>query len=253
MTASTTVKKIIRLLAPVIFWLGLWQLVSMWLGKPLLLPSPAEVARTLCSLAVTGAFWLSTGATLLRIVSGTLLGVLAGVLLALLTHFSAPLDALLSPAVRVLRATPVVSFIILIILWTGSNYVPVVICAMMVTPVVWENLRAGLSSADPELLELSMAYSMTPSRRLKYIYAPAALPYLRSGVLSSMGLAWKSGVAAEVLCIPRTAIGTRIYWSKLYLEVPALFAWTAVVLVLSITLERIVRRALLKGGESDVS
>ena len=249
MTASTTVKKLIRLLAPVIFWLGLWQLVSMWLGKPLLLPSPAEVARTLCSLAVTGAFWLSTGATLLRIVSGTLLGVLAGVLLALLTHFSAPLDALLSPAVRVLRATPVVSFIILIILWTGSNYVPVVICAMMVTPVVWENLRAGLSSADPELLELSRAYSMTPSPRLRYIYAPATLPYLRSGVLRSLGLAWKSGIAAEVLCPPVHAVGSKLQAAKVALETADLFAWTLVVAALSLLLEKGLRFLLERRAE----
>ncbi len=239
---------LIKILAPAVFWLGLWQLAAMAVGKPLILPSPAAVAVTLWELAGTPVFWGHTLATLFRIVSGTALGVLAGTILAAATHASRFCDALLSPAVRVLRATPVVSFIILIILWAGSDKVPVIICAMMVTPVVWENLRAGLASPSRELLEMARAYKMGAGRKIAYIYAPAALPYLRSGVLSSVGLAWKSGVAAEVLCIPRRAMGTQIYWSKLYLEIPALFAWTVVVAALSMLVERVARRALGRGG-----
>ena len=70
-----------------------------------------------------------------------------------------------------------------------------------------------------------------------------------AGVCTAIGLAWKSGVAAEVLCLPKAAIGTQVYYSKIYLETPSLFAWTAVVIVLSMLLERIVRRLLgVKGG-----
>ena len=237
-----------KLLAPAVFWLGLWQLAAMAVGQSLLLPSPLEVGARLWELAGTGPFWLSALATLVRIVAGTVLGVAAGAALAVLTHVSRLADTLLSPAVRVLRAAPVVSFIVLIILWAGSDKVPVIICAMMVTPVVWEDLRSGLASPSPELLEMAAAYQMSAARRARYIYLPAALPYLRSGVLSSIGLAWKSGAAAEVLCTPRRALGSQIYWSKLYLEIPSLFAWTAVVVALSLAVEALVRRALRKGG-----
>ena len=238
----------LKLLAPAVFWLGLWQLAAMAVGQSLLLPSPLEVGARLWELLGTGLFWLSALATLFRIVAGTVIGVAAGAALAVLTHVSRAADALLSPAVRVLRAAPVVSFIVLIILWAGSDTVPVIICAMIVAPVVWENLRTGLASPSPELLEMAAAYRMGALRRARYIYLPAALPYLRSGVLSSIGLAWKSGVAAEVLCTPRRALGSQIYWSKLYLEIPSLFAWTAVVAALSLAVESLVRRALEKGG-----
>ena len=203
--------KLLKLLAPAVFWLGLWQLAAMAVGQ-------------------------------------SLLGVAAGAALAVLTHVSRLADILLSPAVRVLRAAPVVSFIVLIILWAGADKVPVIICAMMAAPVVWENLRTGLASPSPELLEMAAAYRMGPLRRARYIYLPAALPYLRRGGLSSIGLAWKSGAAAEVLCTPRRALGSQIYWSKLYLEIPSLFAWTAVVVALSLAVEALVRRALERGG-----
>ena len=45
-------------------------------------------------------------------------------------------------------------------------------------------------------------------------------------------------MAAEVLCVPRLSIGTQVYFSKIYLETPALFAWTLVVLALSFLLEQ---------------
>lgn len=235
---------LLKIIAPALFWLGLWQLAAYLVGQELFVPYPLTVGRRLAELAKTKTFWRYTASTLARVISGAMLGVAAGAALAVLTFLSKALDAILSPAVRVIRATPVASFIILVLLWVGSSVVPVLISALMVLPVVWENTAAGLSSADGKLLEMARAYGLSPARRFRYIHMPAALPQLRSAVLSSIGLAWKSGVAAEVLAYPRAAIGTQIYYSKLYLDVPGLFAWTIVVVALSLIIEGGVRRAL---------
>ncbi len=243
---SKLLKNLIRLLAPAVFWLGLWLVAAALIDQPLFLPGPGLVFSTLWELLGTGRFWEHVLWTLLRVVSGALLGVLAGVSAGALTAFLPPADTLLSPALRVVRAVPVASFIVLLLLWVGSDWVPVAVSAMMVTPVVWENVRAGLASPGRDLLEMARAYGMGRFRKLRVVYLPAALPYLRSGVLSSLGLAWKSGVAAEVLCTPRRAVGTQVYYAKLYLETPSLFAWTVTVVALSLLLEWAVRRALRK-------
>ena len=243
------INKIVRIIAPALFWLGLWELLSLIIGQELFLPGPLSVARRLLELLPTADLWRTAAMTLTRILAGTVAGVAAGIILALLTFVSPAASALLSPAIRVVRSTPVASFIILVLLWVGSSAVPVAISALMVLPVVWENTSAGLTSPSREMLEMAGSYEMGLLRRLRYIHLPAALPYLRSAVLSSVGLAWKSGVAAEVLAYPRHAIGTKIYYSKLYLEVPSLFAWTIVVVALSMILEALVRLALGgKGG-----
>ena len=245
-------KKTIRLLAPAVFWLGLWWLAAALVDQELFIPGPVTVLRRLAELTVTARFWRLTAVTLLRIVGGAAAGVAAGVLAAALTHASRLADMLLSPALRVVRAVPVASFIILVLLWVGNSTVPVVICALMVLPVVWESVRAGLAAPDPLLLEMAGAYDMSLGRRVRYIYLPYLRPHLRAGVLSSIGLAWKSGVAAEVLCIPREAIGSQVYYAKLYLDTPALFAWTFVVVVLSLLLEAGARRLLAReGGDED--
>ena len=66
-----------------------------------------------------------------------------------------------------------------------------------------------------------------------------------------MGLAWKAGIAAEVICNPKMSIGNGIYESKIYFEPPAMFAWTAVVIILSIMLEKIMLSILKRGKEND--
>ena len=234
-----------RWLLPAVFWLAVWWLLALIVGKELLIPSPPLVVRTLLELVVTGAFWRYTALTLLRITLGLLLGIVLGILTALLTNRLSLLHALLAPAVRVVRATPVASFIILVLLWVANGRVPVVISALVVLPVIWESTAAGLRSVDRDLLEFARAYRLTRWDTWRRIFIPSMLPQLAAAVCTAIGLAWKSGVAAEVLCLPKAAVGTQVYFSKLYLDTPALFAWTLVVVALSLTVERIARRLLL--------
>lgn len=244
-------------LLPPVFWLGAWQLGAFFVemhvngrGNELLLPYPVTVLAALIRLSGTAAFWSAVLASLGRILAGMAWGTALGGLLAGLTFLSPWADRLLSPAVRVVRATPVVSFILLILLWTGRNRVPIVISALMVLPIVWANLSRGLRETDPQLLEMAKVYRFSRGQLIRLIYLPSLRPYFLSAVTTSMGLAWKSGVAAEVLCLPRPAIGTQIYNSKLYLEVPDLFAWTVAVVTLSLLLEKLLRALLRrrKGG-----
>lgn len=241
-----SVKKTMRFIIPLAFWLGVWHLAAVLVGRELLLPTPQAVARSLFSLAATGEFWLSALYTLLRIAAGLLGGVAAGILLAALTHFSRWADLLLSPAVRVVRATPVVSFILLVYLWVTRDNIPGVIAGLMVLPVIWGNVTAGLAAVDGQLLELARAYRFSPFKTLRLIYLPSLRPHLTSGVLTAFGLAWKSGVAAEVICPPRLAVGSRIQAARLALETPELFAWTIVIVVLSLALESLLRSLLIR-------
>ncbi len=232
-------------LLPAAFWLAAWWLASLAVGKSLLIPAPPEVVRRLLELIASAAFWRYTGLSLLRITLGLLIGIAAGVITAVLTSRSAFLNALLAPAVRVVRATPVASFIILVLLWVANGRVPAVISALVVLPVVWESTSAGIRSVDRPLMEFARVYRLTRMDTLRHVVFPALLPHLSAAVCTAIGLAWKSGVAAEVLCLPKAAIGTQVYFSKLYLDTPALFAWTLVVVALSMTVERIARRLLL--------
>ena len=243
------------LLLPPVFWLGVWQLCALLVdrsmggrGNELLLPYPATVLAALTHLAGTGEFWESVLLSLLRVLAGLVVGAGLGGLAAALTCASAWTDRLLSPAIRVVRAAPVASFILLVLLWTGRDQVPVVIVALMVLPVVWDSLSQGIRATDAQWLELARAYRFSRWKTVRLIYLPGLRPHLSAALTTATGLAWKSGVAAEVLCLPSTALGTEIYQTKYYLEIPELFAWTGVAVALSLLLEHLLRRALARWG-----
>lgn len=251
MVSNKFFQKLFHVLLPLAFWLAVWQ-GAAWLvelsvegrGNELLLPYPVSVLKAMLRLGAQPAFWGNVAASLGRILYGMAAGTAVGALLAMLTSLWSWCDRVLSPAIRVIRATPVASFILLVLLWTGRDYVPVVIAALMVLPVVWANLSRGIKATDPQLLEMARAYRFSALKTVRLIYLPSLRPYFSAALTTAMGLAWKSGAAAEVLCLPKRAIGTRIYNSKLYLEIPDLFAWSVVIVMLSLILEKMLRLTL---------
>ena len=243
-TDPSTDSRLLRVALPAVFWLAVWWGLAAWIDQELLVPSPAAVAGRLAELAMTMHFWHSVGISLLRIFCGAACGVALGSLCAVLTCRYKTADWLISPAIRVIRATPVASFIILVLLWVPTGTVPGVISALMVLPIMWESVAAGIRAADPLLLEFARAYRLSRRRTLRHVWLPAVLPLFGAGICNAIGLAWKSGVAAEVLCLPKAAIGTEVFYAKIYLETPSLFAWSIMVIVLSLLLEHLIRRLL---------
>lgn len=239
---NRTVKNLLATL----FWVAAWHILSLTMGNPLLLPTPLQVLTRLWQLMGTGAFWSITAVSIGRILLGLISAMVLGVVLAVLSAASSIADALVAPVMTVIQATPVASFAILVLIWLDRDYVPVLICGMMVLPVVWSNVCAGIRETDKQLLEMARVYRMPKRRILRRIYVPSVLPYFRAACSSALGLGWKAGIAAEVLTVPKHSMGRMIADAKLYLMTEDLFAWTLAVVVLSLLLQKVMLY-LLKG------
>ena len=181
MTTSTTRDKNTRLspalrLGAVAVWLLLWQLASMAVGLPLLLPSPLAVLLRLGQLCTGADFWLTVASSLLRILLGFLLGVLFGTALAGLCWRFRLIDALARPLLGVLKSTPVASFIILALVWVKTTWLATVISFIMVLPLIYANVREGIDSADRQLLEMAQVFRLSRRKTFRYCYLPAILP-----------------------------------------------------------------------------
>ena len=237
-------KKLIRNLLAMLFWLAVWQGFAVILAKPLLLPSPVEVLVRLSQLVLTADFWYYTLVSLWRIVLGVGVAIVLGLVLAVLCCRSSLVDALVAPLLITVKSTPVASFVILVLVWVSRDYVPVLIAGMMVLPIIWANVCAGIRGTDKQLLEMAKVYKLSSGRVLKRIYIPSVMPHFHSACRTALGFGWKSGIAAEVLTVPTHSIGRLIYESKLYLETTDLFAWTLVVILLSLLLEKVFLRFL---------
>ena len=214
------------------FWLLVWEGASLALaattgGRMLLLASPVQALGRLLALAGTAAFWQAVAFSSLRILGG---------------FFLSCVLAVVSPLVAVVKAVPVVSFIILALIFFSSENLSLLISALMVFPPVYLNVLEGIGYTDRQLLEMARVFRVPFSRQLRGIYLPAVLPYFRSAVSLGLGLCWKSGAAAEVIGLPAGSIGEALYTAKVYFQTGDLFAWTAVVVAVSVIFERLFLR-----------
>ena len=224
-------------LLSLLFWVGLWWFVAWYFAKPLILPTPGAVVHKLGKLMLTAPFWVAVFTSLSRILIGILAALLLGAVLAYVTVKSRLCHHLFSPLLALFKATPVASIIFLMLLWVGRDRVPLWIAFMMALPIVWSNLREGLLQTDRQLLEMAKIFRLSKKTQLFRIHIPSILPYVLSACRSAISLAWKAGVAAEVLCVPKNSLGRAIYEGKQYLLTDELFAYTLTVVLLSVAIE----------------
>lgn len=215
------------------FWFAAWAILYHWVGRDVIIPSPFAVMGEIRALLHTPDFWQIVGNSVIRVLFGILLALTLGTLGGVASAFFPLFQRLARPAIAVIQATPVVSFIIIALIWFRSDHVAIFISFLMCLPIVWNNVSTGIRAVDRDLIEMAKVFRVTRGERLKRVYLPSLKPYLIAAMTTVFGLAWKVSVAAEVLSHPRYGIGTKLHSAKVYLDTPNLFAWTAIVVLLS--------------------
>lgn len=223
----------------ILFWILVWQAASMGISNDLVLVGPWEVACSLFSLVPTPDFWRSVGGSFSRICTGFLSAFCLGLFLGSLAFRFALVRELLEPVMVLMKSVPVASFVVLALIWMGSENLSVLISFLMVLPILYTHTAAGLAATDPKLLEMAQVFAASPFRKLRYIYLPTLFPHIVSSCRVALGMSWKSGIAAEVIGIPSHSIGEHLYMAKIYLDTSGLFAWTLVIILVSALFERV--------------
>lgn len=241
-------RKILQICIPVAAYLLIWQLLSMLVGSSLLLPSPIVTLRSMIDIMRSASGWASIGMTLLRITAGYLLGCLIGVLLAVLTARFYAADWMLKPLRSLIKTTPITSFALILLVSLVSGIVPVIVAMIVVVPMIWQTTEESIRGRDKQLLEMADVY-FTPWKKLCYVTLPQILPQFFATASTALGFAWKAVITAEILALPRFGVGRQMQNTKYYLDVPELFAWTFLVIILSVIIESLVKYLLKKAGK----
>ena len=219
------------------FWIGLWELSSLFVNNNLLIPSPISVFKSLLHLFKENEFWISVFSSVLRVLIGVFISILLGVVLGTIGGINRLFEEILRPFMVVVKATPVMSVIILALLWFKSSNVAIFTGVLICFPIIYTNTLEGIKTVDKNLIDMAKVFKVKQKYVLKDIYIPWIKPYLVSGILMCLGLGWKVSVAAEVLSTPKYSIGINLLNAKSLLETDKLFAWTITVVLLSFIFE----------------
>ncbi len=230
-------------LGSVVALVGLWQAASAIIGLEIIMPGPVATASRAAGLLVSPGFAADVLATVTRGLIGFAISALLALSLGVAAGRSEALFAMLQPAVGLVRATPVMSVILLAMIWFRTEGMPIFVGFLMCFPVLYGNVVEGIRSIDRDLVDMSHAFRVRRGRIFRGLYLPAILPYLVAGFSATLGLSWKVVVAAEVLGQPARAIGTRLQDARVMLDTAGVLAWTVVALVLAGATEGLLRVA----------
>lgn len=230
-------KNPVKSVAIILFWLILWEVADRVIDNRIILSGPTHIIEALFYQVQQSDFWITCLASFGRIAAGFILSFVSGFLLALVCHKFAIVKDFLDPIIVMLKTVPMISFVIMLLIWVGNQALTIYLSFLIVLPIIYTNTLQGLQNADPLLLEMAKVFHMAPWKKFVYIYRPAFMPFVLSSSKLALGMSWKSGIMAEVIGTPKPSIGREMYAAKTYLQTADLFAWTVVVVVLSVIFE----------------
>lgn len=234
--------------AAILFWLLIWQIAAVFMKNSIVFVGPVDMLRSLLEQIQKAEFWLSLGNSMLKIMGGFLCAFTAGIFFAVLAWRFSMIQTLLEPLVQLAKSVPVASLVVLLLIFMGSENLSIVLVFLMAFPMIYVNMGQGLTHVDPKMLEMARVFHMRPWKQFLYLYRPAFLPFLVSGSRIALGMSWKSGVAGEIIGVPSHSIGEQLYMAKIYLNTESLFAWTLVIILLSVFFEKLFLFLLKKAG-----
>lgn len=249
-TMRNKAKRFVYPLIAVAFWLAVWQIAYLIIDVDFIFPSVVDTFLSFVKISFTLDFWVCILYSFVRISVGFAIGVAAGILLAILCRISQIAKAVFYPAMSVIRSTPVASFILVLWFIIGSGSVPLAISFLMVMPIVWQSTLDAFSSIDKNLDEVCLVFSLSKVKRFKILVLPTLLRYFVPALLTSSGLAWKAGIAAEIIAYTKNSIGKHISDAKNFLLGPELFAWTVTVIILSVVIEKVITLSIRRFKEN---
>lgn len=219
----------------------MWQLAAMYIGYPALFPPLPDLLQNIASLFVLPDFYASIGATIGRGMVGFVISFITAFICALLSANSGFWKDFFHPILVVIRSVPVISLVLIALLWFSPNQLPVFIALLTMWPVLYQNTLNGLESTDERLVEMARVFGKTKMQRLEHIYLPSAKNLIFSGISTAMGFGWRAVIIGEVLSQPFRGIGTGMKTAQAYINISDLIAWTVVAILISYLFEHIIK------------
>lgn len=235
--------KIGKTIFALIVILSIWEITALIVNDSFFMPDVIETFKSLVNILTSGTFFKVISIAFYRVFSGLVIGIIAGVVLATLCYKFDILNTILSPIISIMKSTPVACIIVL--LWIRLNYteIAIFVVVLMVLPIVWQNVFDGFKAINSSLIEVTRVFEFTNIQKLKVLIIPSILSYLLPAIITSVGLAWKAEIAAEIMT--NSNIGKLIYnFKTVSYDTASIFAWTVIIVVFSIAFESITKRFL---------
>lgn len=219
--------------------LVLWSVVAWLYDEPLILPDIASVISELWTLLGKGSTYASIASTTVRTIACYVLSCILAGALAICSCLCSVFRRLLSPIITIISAVPVVAIILIIVIFVPSAISPVLVALLVVMPIMYNSFVAGIGSMRPQI-DMAKVYNVPTCSVVRYIHMPTVLPLIVEHSKTTLVLALKVVVSAEVLAYTVSSIGSGMYSARLNIATAQLLAWTMLCLLLCFAIQGLV-------------
>ena len=234
-------KKIIYLISGIIIFIAAWYLIAIKINSEIVFPNITDILKKFIEIISEKSFYKDLLSSLLRVFITFILSFLLAFILGILSGISMPIRYILIPIINFIRTIPTIPLILVAIIWFNNNTVPIFVSMLVIFPIMYDSITNGIINVDKKLIEMSLSYNVSFKTQILNLYIPYIKPYILTAASQSMGITWKSILAAEILALPALGIGTKLYESHLYLDSVGLFAYCLIAIIFNGIFEIIIR------------
>ena len=192
--------KILPWAIPVLLVVAWEVVVDTGIVTSTFLPSPVEVLQQGWKLALSGELFTNICISLYRATSGLLIGGGIGFILGFANGVSRLSRAAFDSTIQMVRNIPHLALIPVVILVLGINEgAKISLVAVGCMFPVYVNTFHGITSVDPNLIEMGKSYGLNKRQMFTKIIFPGALPTILMGLRYALGVMWTTLIVAETV------------------------------------------------------
>lgn len=234
-------KRVIYFIIGIIIFIALWSFISKKINSEIIFPNIKSIINKLLEIVSEKSFYKDLLSSMIRVLITFALSFLAALIFGIISGIFNGFRYILMPMINFIRTIPTIPLILVAVIWFDNNTVPIFVSMLVIFPILYDSVCNGIINVDKNLIDMSLSYNVSLKTQIINLYIPSIKPYILTGVSQSMGITWKSILAAEILAMPSLGIGTKLYESHLYLDTIGLFAYCLIAVIFNGIFEIIIR------------
>lgn len=219
----------------------IWHIVSTFLVKSIMFPSPVAVSVELLRLIQDGTLAENIWASLKRILSGFLIGSAVAIPIGLSMGSFGLARKFLEPWTEFLRFVPATAMITTAVIWFGIGEGSKIFLITYATIfIVILNTAAGVSSISVSKIRAARSLGASSGQLFFLVTLPATVPFILTGMRLAMANSFVTIVAAEMVAA-NDGIGVMIWNGRMFMLINEIFAALITLGVLGFCADRLFR------------
>ena len=205
----------------------------------LVFPDAAEILRAFFRLLTTPNTWLLIRTTLLHLLSAMAVSTLIGLIIGLTEGYSDFIRTLLRPLLMMLRSIPMLVLVVIIMVLTTYDRVPLIGTSLILIPMISEAVCEGCRNIDKDLIDVYRLNSGFNFQVLWHVHLPLMAGYLKQAYINAVGMGVKLVISTEYMVQTRNSLGKAINTSIYFNEYQDIYAYALIMVLLVILLSEL--------------